>query len=517
MAHGLPTIVNAHGSSSELPEDVVVKLPDRFDDQHLVTALEQLYENPGLRAGYGSAGQQYALRAHSVEYVAAKYYEAMEQFAEEHPMACEKRTRSRLASNDSILNMSEEDLRYLASAVAAHRQPMGRQRLLLDASGTARIDLKTGIQRVAKQILTALIENPPAQARPETVHDLSGTYTYGRPFTLSMLKLEPVLADDECRLQPGDIWLGLDIFPLRKEHFEQLRARNIPIYFVVYDLLPVLRPEFFPANASTWFRPWLDTICECADGLICISRSVADELCAWLEQVPPKRLRPLKIGYFHLGADIPTSPSTSNIEAAEIVKAGDRPSLLMVGTVEPRKGHRQALDAFELLWAQDVPVNLVIVGKPGWEVEALIERIKNHKQLGKRLFWIAQADDDVLTTMYREAAGLLAASEGEGFGLPLMEAARHGLPIIARDIPVFREVAGEHAYYFDGTSPQSLAQAIRSWVNLRASGQVTASTGIGWLTWTQSAEQLMRVVMGGAYYREWLPDTKGAGKCGPAK
>jgi glycosyltransferase involved in cell wall biosynthesis len=179
--------------------------------------------------------------------------------------------------------------------------------------------------------------------------------------------------------------------------------------------------------------------------------------------------------------------------------------MLMVGTIEPRKSHEQALDAFEILWKQNVPLNLVIVGQQGWKVDSLVERIKKHDQLGKRLFWLARADDDVLSTIYQGAAGLLAASLGEGFGLPLIEAARYQLPIVARDIPVFREVAGEHAYYFRGNTPESLAEAVSAWLKLRETGGAPSSKGIPWLTWEQSAQQLLHSVMSNASYRKWDP------------
>ena len=61
---------------------------------------------------------------------------------------------------------------------------------------------------------------------------------------------------------------------------------------------------------------------------------------------------------------------------------------------------------------------------------------------------------------------LISPSEGEGFGLPLIEAAQHATPIIARDIPVFREVAGDHAFYFDGLEASALADAIHQWLAL---------------------------------------------------
>jgi glycosyltransferase involved in cell wall biosynthesis len=173
----------------------------------------------------------------------------------------------------------------------------------------------------------------------------------------------------------------------------------------------------------------------------------------------------------------------------------------MVGTLEPRKGHRQALAAMERLWADGVDANLVIVGKQGWRIDDLAQRIEQHQERGKRMFWLDGISDEMLEEIYRSCKALLAASEGEGFGLPLIEAAQHGLPIIARDIPVFREVAVGHAYYFRGEDPEALAHALRAWLSL---GDATpASSGIPWLTWKQSSRQLLDVVLGKRWYRSW--------------
>ena len=91
----------------------------------------------------------------------------------------------------------------------------------------------------------------------------------------------------------------------------------------------------------------------------------------------------------------------------------------------------------------------------------------------------------------RYADRLIAASEGEGFGLPLIEAVQHKLPIIARDIPVFREVAGEHAFYFCGLEPVDLANAISGWLGLNSKGLAPKSDEMPWLTWRESARQLI--------------------------
>ena len=109
----------------------------------------------------------------------------------------------------------------------------------------------------------------------------------------------------------------------------------------------------------------------------------------------------------------------------------------------------------------------------------------------------------MLDHIYRSARALLAASEGEGFGLPLIEAAQYGLPIIARDIPIFREVAGEHAYYFRGKDPGDLADALRTWLSL--GDAAPASQSLPRLTWHQSSRQLLDVVLRDRWYGSW-PD-----------
>ena len=131
-----------------------------------------------------------------------------------------------------------------------------------------------------------------------------------------------------------------------------------------------------------------------------------------------------------------------------------RPSFLMVGTVEPRKGHRQALAAIEKLWATG-RYQSRDHRQEGVEDRRSGEADQNAPKHNNRLFWLQGVSDEMLDHVYRSAHALLAASEGEGFGLPLIEAAHYGLPIIARDIPVFREVAGEHAYYFHGETARS--------------------------------------------------------------
>ena len=139
----------------------------------------------------------------------------------------------------------------------------------------------------------------------------------------------------------------------------------------------------------------------------------------------------------------------------------------MVGTIEPRKGHEQALDAFELLWSSGTDVNLLIIGHNGWLTQQLTRRISHHAEKERRLFWLDNADDAVLEMAYASADALLAASIGEGFGLPLVEASHRGVPVIARALPVFREIMGDYPSYFESETPEELAQHLIQWLNQR--------------------------------------------------
>lgn len=95
-------------------------------------------------------------------------------------------------------------------------------------------------------------------------------------------------------------------------------------------------------------------------------------------------------------------------------------------------------------------------------------------------------------------------AEKRSKGLSLIEAARHGLPIIARDIPVFREVAGESATYFQGETAQDLANTLTAWLEKYRAGQHPRSTGMPWLTWQQSTEKLKAALIGNNYRRRQL-------------
>jgi glycosyltransferase involved in cell wall biosynthesis len=510
LSYGIPLVFNAHGAAADIPDMLGVKLSDEADEDEIRGALERLREHPSLRNRLSQAAIRYMTAHHAPAHVGTLYRDAIERFAVSHPGAREQRLLESLSNMVAPVPPTDDDLAALAACVAGNRPAPARRTLFLDVSELARRDSASGIQRVVKSLMRVMVLRPLNDIRVEPVYEREGRFHHARALTCRLLGLSALpLPDDLVEFAPGDLFLGLDFVPDRvpamKSTFQALRARGVGVHFVVYDLLPLLRPDWHPQGTDeAFFRPWLETVAQTADSLVCISRAVADDLAAWLAQQPPARADEARIGFFHLGADISDERPAGSVppsHQAVLEAAGRRPTFLMVGTVEPRKGYAQALAAFEQIWRDGTDANLVIVGKQGWMVEALVDRLRGNVEANRRLFWVTDAGDDVLLRLYEQSSALLAASEGEGFGLPLVEASKHALPIIARDIPPFREVAGRHAWYFSGLEADELAEALRAWLRLDEAGKAPQSADMPWLSWEQSADQLLDAVLGSVRLR----------------
>jgi glycosyltransferase involved in cell wall biosynthesis len=375
------------------------------------------------------------------------------------------------------------------------------RQLLVDVSVIHQSDARTGIQRVVRSLLLQLIASPPMGYRvcPVFATRQHGYYHAAPDFMTQPIRVPQGLGA-AVKAQGGDLFLGLDLAAhLLPRHQAQVLAwkkSGVKIHLVVYDLLPLQRPEWFTSKTTRNFKRWIRWVAVYADNAICISESVKLELSTWLSVKFGLPGAALPAGTMVLGADIAASaPSGGLPPDAEFLLARLRntPAVLMVGTLEPRKGHDQALAAFEQLWKNPNPTGpaplLVIVGRPGWKTEALQQQLRAHPQAGKRLFWFENISDEFLMRLYTASRGVLVASRAEGFGLPLIEAALHDRPVLARDIPVFREIEIASISYFNSETPQGLASAINQWLlRVAASSPIHATATLP--TWQLAALQL---------------------------
>jgi glycosyltransferase involved in cell wall biosynthesis len=406
-------------------------------------------------------------------------------------------------------NFADDDLRLIASAISVNHPIRNVKKIFVDVSELIHRDAATGVQRVTKNILFQLLSSPPKgyeiQAVYASIDDIG--YKEANQFTARFLNTFSDRPDELLEPISGDIFLGLDLQQhttrFQSQYLSLIRNHGVIVYFVVYDLLPMQFPQYWPQEdrIDLVHSEWLNVITQ-FDGAVCISKSVSDELLDWLIQTKPKRTRPFNIGFFHLGADIDQSRLVDVDKENLKLDFGGRLTFLMVGTVEPRKAHAKVLDVFNELWEEGVEINLVIVGKKGWLVDPLVLKIENHVRKDVNLFWFNGITDSFLNDVYTKSDCLIAASEGEGFGLPLIEAAQHGLPIIARDIPVFREVAGSYALYFSEKKDNNLGSVITNWIS-NIYPKKNKKKVLKFLTWDQSAKQLTDVIIKNNWSEKW--------------
>lgn len=524
MNYGLTTIVNAHGSLADLPSNAVWMLPDCFTDEALGDALTALWKDPDKRCAIGAAAREHVLRHHDPRACADQCVEAIESA---YRKAASGLAGVQQAVVQNIPALSPQDLPRFAQTLACNLPPHPRrQQFLMDVSELVQRDARSGIQRVTRALLQEIVFNPPAGWAVEPVYattDRPG-YRYARRFMSRFLGLPADWAEDApVEAWQGDVFLGLDlqhhVVLAQEETLQSWKLRGICVYFVVYDLLPVTMPEVFPVGTRDLHQQWLSTITR-FDGALCISRAVAEELFGWLQTFGPKRERPLSIDWFRLGSDVENSTPSKGVpgDAKQVFQEfRSRATFLMVGTIEPRKGYLQALQAFSQLWELGVDVNLVIVGKEGWkplaedlrrDIPQTVHALRSHTELGKRLFWLEAISDEYLEQVYAHATCLISASLDEGFGLPLIEAASHGLPLLARDIPVFREVTADQAYFFKNSQdPEVIAKAVRKWLALFEKGEHLRSDAMPRQSWQECAREMLDAIFGRRQsYKNWLPD-----------
>ena len=155
----------------------------------------------------------------------------------------------------------------------------------------------------------------------------------------------------------------------------------------------------------------------------------------------------------------------------------------------------QAVPAFNMLKKRGADITLDIVGREGWKVKKTVNMIKGSPYFGTSLFWHKNGiSDEDLARLYEKADAVIVASKWEGFGLAVTEGAYYGKPLILRDIPIFREIAGDNAFYFSGYEPEDLARAVEDWLPLFKEGKAPSSSAIRLTTWQDHTDRLLEIL-----------------------
>jgi glycosyltransferase involved in cell wall biosynthesis len=258
---------------------------------------------------------------------------------------------------------------------------------------------------------------------------------------------------------------------------------------VIYDLIPLNFPEFCDDHLQKSFKLWFEKMLSKSDSILTISNSVSNEVIHYQDQgFNSVKISKDFIKHFSLGSELDLIQETAEPRTA-LKKIFHDDCYLVVGTIEPRKNHEYILESFDLLWAQRSEAKLIIIGRLGWKNESMIKRIINHKLYGINLFMFNDISDSELAYAYNRCKALIIASKAEGFGLPIVEAFQQNLKVMCSDIPVFREVAGNAAFYFDLNDSASLVKIISELPKKQLNDSMK------WLNWQQSTETLVHELL----------------------
>jgi O-antigen biosynthesis alpha-1,2-rhamnosyltransferase len=267
--------------------------------------------------------------------------------------------------------------------------------------------------------------------------------------------------------RPGDVLLLADASWERPLWFavSQARAAGVVVGTVQYDLIPILHPDLVPEGLTAAFSRWMEKAVRSSDFFACISESVRRQMIDYTATGGPSAARcGERIFSVPLGSDLDAAAGRKIRRAVRVPfdRNDGAGTYIVVGTIEPRKNQALALQAFELLWRRSHDASLVLVGKRGWGSEPLVQHVRSHPRFGENLFLVDDATDAELRWCYRRARALVFPSKAEGFGLPIAEAMRAGLPVFASEIPVHWEVGGSHCRFFDPSNPFELARLVEA-------------------------------------------------------
>ena len=228
-----------------------------------------------------------------------------------------------------------------------------------------------------------------------------------------------------------------------------------PIY-LVHDLIPITHPQFCRAGEARKHSERMRTVLLTAKGVIGNSQATVDDLASFA-----------KVQGLKMPSAIAAWLGTDPVPARARLRPADRPSFVVLGTIEGRKNHQMLLNIWSRLIARlgrEVP-KLLIIGQRGWEAESVFHRLDEHEKLGGHVIELSRCSDAELASHIASARALLFPSFSEGYGLPLIEALGMGVPVIASDLPVFREIAGPVPVYLSPLDDQAWEETILDYAN----------------------------------------------------
>jgi len=380
-------------------------------------------------------------------------------------------------------------------------------KVYIDVSNLVSVNFLTGIQRVVREIVIRLYQRTDlelvliAYANENQIYNIIDKEAFVDYFDKGLGSKNDFFSHRKLRvedIESGSVFFDIDSVwnsRLRRSYLlPALRNQGVKIAVFVHDVLAVTHPQFAHQNTAFFFMDYIGATLMYADIIITSTQVTLDAI----NELSGKLGLPEKPGFVAaLGSDFKQLNRAVEIIDIETQKAleGKRYALI-VGTIEPRKNHTVLLRAFEKsLFDRDLC--LVFAGRFGWNVDELKQKIENHPQLGKRFFHIAGANDATIDYLYKNAFCTLFPTFNEGFGLPLIESIERGVPVVASDIQVLKEIGNNYCEYFDPDNENELIAIIEKYLDKPAIYNKIKAHLADYVpfTWDKSADAMAKALL----------------------
>ncbi len=239
---------------------------------------------------------------------------------------------------------------------------------------------------------------------------------------------------------------SLDVFWSPKHHLP-FNTGKIPLVLTIHDLVYRKYPHTMPWLQFLSEKLLLRYSVNKAKKIISVSTATRNDLIHELK-IPAEKITIIHSGFFK-----PQAHQSTNLEALGI----DKPFLLFLGTLEPRKNIARLIEAV-LALPPELKNNyqLVLAGPLGWKNKKIKPQLAN-----PQINYVGYVNDTTVHTLLKQATVFVFPSLYEGFGLPLLEAMSVGTPVLTSTDPACQEIAGDAAYFIDPYNVPSITQALQ--------------------------------------------------------
>ncbi len=277
---------------------------------------------------------------------------------------------------------------------------------------------------------------------------------------------------------------GLDVF-FSPTHYGPIYT-PCPQVISILDVSYKHFPEMFPKKDLIKLKFWGRYSINSSHKIVTISESSKNDI------INEYKVPASKIEVVHLGIkDI----SQAKMNRKDLVQKYDLddPYLLFVGTLQPRKNIARLIEAFSKI--EKKGVDLIIVGRKGWDFKKILEAPKKY-QVKNRVRFLELVTDKELPALYEGATAFVLPSLYEGFGLPILEAMRYGCPVLTSSISSLPEAGGDAAVYFDPQDPNDIAEKINAVLKsekLRDEMRKKGYEQVKRFSWKKSAKEVIQI------------------------